>query len=181
MRSLDALRAAVGELGDALAVSCNGFVSRELYRLRDRPENLYLLGSMGLAAPVAMGIALSRPGRRVVVFDGDGNALMGLGGMANIGAAAPRNLLHVILDNGVYASTGAQGTVSRRVPLEEVARACGYARACRVRDEESLRRAWREEGGPACIVVEVEPSDGAGLPRVGIPPPELARRFREVL
>jgi thiamine pyrophosphate-dependent acetolactate synthase large subunit-like protein len=181
MKSLDALQVVVEELGDGLAVSCNGFVSRELFLLRDRPGNLYLLGSMGLAAAVGMGIALSRPGRRVAVLDGDGNALMGLGGMANVAAAAPRNLLHVILDNGAYASTGAQGTVSRRVPLEEVARACGYARACRVRDAESLRRAWREEGGPACLLVEVEPSDGAGLPRVEIPPPELARRFREAM
>ncbi len=184
MRSLEALEVLLEDMGDDLLVSCNGFASRELYMKRDRPENLYLLGSMGLAAAVGMGVALARPDRRVVVLDGDGNALMGLGGMANAAAAAPRNFVHVILDNGVYASTGAQGTVSRRVPLEEVARACGYARALRVRDIESLRKAWREAreaDGPVCLLAEVEPSVGEGLPRVEIPPPELARRFSEAV
>jgi len=184
MKSVEALEVLLEDAGDDVVLSCNGYVSRELYGLRDRPGNFYLLGSMGLAAAVGMGVALARPRRRVVVLDGDGNALMGLGGMANVAAAAPRNFFHVILDNGAYASTGAQRTVSRRVPLEEVARACGYARVRRVRDAESLRRAWREArgaGGPACLLAEVEPSDGAGLPRVGISPPALARRFSEAL
>ncbi len=184
MKSLDALTVLLGELGDELLVACNGHVSRELYLLRDRPGNFYMLGSMGLAASVGMGVALARPDRRVAVLDGDGNALMGLGAMANVAAAAPGNLVHVILDNGAYASTGAQKTVSGRVPLEEVARACGYACVRRVRDAEPLRRAWRElrgGEGPVCLLVEVEPSRGEGLPRVDLPPPELARRFSEAV
>lgn len=182
MKSLDALRMIDGSLADALVVCCNGYPSRELYSLRDRPENFYMIGSMGLAGPIALGVALARPGRRVVVLDGDGNVLMALGAMANVGAAAPPNLVHVILDNGAYASTGSQRTISRQVPLEEVARACGYAPVRRVRDAESLERVWAEiADGPACIVVEVEPTDGAGLPRVEIEPPALARRFAEAI
>ncbi len=182
MKSLDALRLLDGRLGGALVVCCNGYPSRELYALRDRPENFYMIGSMGLAGPIALGVALARPERRVVVLDGDGNVLMALGAMANVGAAAPPNLVHVILDNGAYASTGSQRTISRQVPLEEVARACGYARVRRVREAGSLERAWTETAdGPACLVVEVEPSDGAGLPRVAIDPPALARRFAEAV
>ncbi len=180
MKSLDALRILGEGIGDALVVACNGYPSRELYLLGDRPENFYMIGSMGLAAPIGMGLALARPGRRVVVLDGDGNALMALGAMANVGAARPRNLVHVILDNGAYASTGAQRTVSVQVPLEKVAAACGYARARRVWREESLREAWGDLAGgegPACLLVEVEATDGRGLPRVEIEPPILARRF----
>jgi thiamine pyrophosphate-dependent acetolactate synthase large subunit-like protein len=180
VKSLDALRVLDASLGDALVVCCNGYPSRELYSLRDRPENFYMIGSMGLAGPIALGVALARPDRKVVVLDGDGNVLMALGAMANVGAAAPPNLVHVILDNGAYASTGAQRTVSRRVPLEEVARACGYARVLRVGDAERLSRV-ELGGGPACLVVEVEPTDGAGLARVEIEPPALARRFAEAL
>jgi thiamine pyrophosphate-dependent acetolactate synthase large subunit-like protein len=180
VKSLDALRALDASLGDALVVCCNGYPSRELYSLRDRPENFYMIGSMGLAGPIALGVALARPDRRVVVLDGDGNVLMALGAMANVGAAAPPNLVHVILDNGAYASTGAQRTLSRQVPLEEVARACGYARVLRVRDAEPLSRVGLG-GGPVCLVVEVEPTDGAGLPRVEIEPPALARRFAEAV
>ncbi len=184
MKGIEVLEVLLEDIGDGLLVSCNGFVSRELFMKRDRPGNFYLVGSMGLAASVGMGVALARPDRGVAVLDGDGNALMGLGAMANVAAAAPGNLVHVILDNGAYASTGAQKTVSGRVPLEEVARACGYARVRRVQDAESLRRAWRElrgGEGPACLLAEVEPSRGEGLPRVDLAPPELARRFSEAV
>lgn len=184
MKSLDALKVLAGRLGDALVVCCNGFPSRELYLLGDRPEHFYMIGSMGLAAPIGMGVALARPGRRVVVLDGDGNALMALGAMANVGAARPENLVHVILDNGTYASTGAQRTVSRQVALERVAASCGYAEARRVADPEALLTAWTEivgRPGPSCLLVEVEPTSGEGLPRVEITPPALAGRFREAV
>ena len=184
MKSLDALKVLAEHLGNALVVSCNGYPSRELYLLADRPQNFYMIGSMGLAGPIGAGVALSRPGRRVAVFDGDGNVLMALGALANVGAARPGNFIHVVLDNGAYASTGSQKTVSPDVPIEKVAEACGYRFVRRVRDVAALLVAWREaleREGPSCLLVEVDASTGEGLPRVEIEPPAIARRFREAV
>jgi phosphonopyruvate decarboxylase len=155
--------------------------SRELYRVGDRPEQFYMIGSMGLASSIGLGLALRAPERPVVVLDGDGNVLMNLAGLANIGAAGPENFFHLVIDNGVHASTGGQPTLSADVPLEAVARACGYRRADRVRDlsalELALESLWKTPG-PALLLVEVEPGNPPGIGRVEIEPPELARRFR---
>jgi phosphonopyruvate decarboxylase/sulfopyruvate decarboxylase subunit beta len=176
----EAIAAARACLTDEVVVHANGHICRESFAVGDRPGNFYMIGSMGLASAIGLGIALARPARRVVVFDGDGNVLMALGTLAMVAAERPAHFLHLVFDNGTYGSTGGQATVSRQVPLEEVARACGYARVRRVRDEESLERVEFSDG-PACVVVEVEPTDGAGLPRVEIAPPALARRFAEAI
>ena len=89
-----------------------GFCGRELYALADRPNQLYMVGSMGCVAPLALGLALARPDLTVVALDGDGAALMRLGVLATIGAYGPPNLRHLLLDNGVHDSTGGQATVS---------------------------------------------------------------------
>src|SRR6185503_1828700 len=98
------------------------------------------------------GIAMARPERRVLVFDGDGNVLMNLGTLATIAVAAPANLLHVCFDNGVHASTGGQPTISDRVHLEAVARAAGY------------RWPRRDAGRPSRDGAGVSGTRGAGLP-----------------
>ena len=109
MTRLDALRAVVGRLrDDVLVVACNGMISRELYTLGDQPNRFYMLGSMGLASTIGLGLALRRPERTVVVLDGDGNVLMNMGALGNVGQAGPANFYHLVLDNGVHASTGGQ-------------------------------------------------------------------------
>ena len=105
-----------------------GKTGRELFTLDDRPQQLYQVGSMGCASAMGLGIALNTQ-RPVLVLDGDGAALMKLGAMATIGAHAPGNLIHVLLDNGVHDSTGRQATVSPTVDFAAVAQACGYPRA----------------------------------------------------
>ena len=156
--------------------------SRELYRVGDRPEHFYMIGSMGLASSIGLGLALRRPERPVVVLDGDGNVLMNLGGLANIGAAGLANLYHLVIDNGVHASTGGQRTLSPLVPLEEVSRACGYRRTERVCEVTTLDAAlvslWKDPG-PALLLVEVEPGNPPDIGRVEMEPPLLARRFRK--
>jgi thiamine pyrophosphate-dependent acetolactate synthase large subunit-like protein len=175
MKSLDLIRDLAERAGDALVVACNGLESRELHAVRDRDANFYMIGSMGLASSIGLGLALARPERRVVVLDGDGNLLMALGAMANVGAARPENFTHVVLDNGSYASTGGQATVSGRVALDEIARACGYRWIGL--GAGGLGEALRARG-PAFLHVRVEPASVEGLPRVEIPPPALAARFR---
>jgi thiamine pyrophosphate-dependent acetolactate synthase large subunit-like protein len=170
---------------EVVVIGANGHVSRQVYALRDQPTTFYMIGSMGLASSIALGIALARAETRLAVLDGDGNVLMNLGGLASAGARRPRNFFHVCFDNHAHASTGGQRTISDRVPLEEVARAAGYVWAARAKDPDALERLVREaqmQEGPAFLLAEIEPG---GLPpetpRVGIPPPEMARRVRAAI
>ena len=79
-------------------VSANGFMSRDLFEVNDKESNFYMIGSMGLASSIGLGIALKNPKKRVFVFDGDGNILMNLGSLVTIGSMAPKNLVHIIFD-----------------------------------------------------------------------------------
>jgi sulfopyruvate decarboxylase subunit beta len=185
LRRIDAIAAVSRALpSDTLLVACNGFVGRELHELGDQPRNFYMIGSMGLASSIGLGLALKQPGKRVVVLDGDGNVLMGMGALANVAEAAPPNLYHVVFDNGVHSSTGGQRTISRSARLDEVAQAAGYRWAARVNDEAVLEAAvdaLLAEPGPAMLLVEVDVShDDHAAGRVAMDPPALAQRFREV-
>jgi phosphonopyruvate decarboxylase len=152
-----------------VTVSTTGFISRELFAARDLPGNFYMQGSMGHAAAIALGIALQRPRRTVLVIDGDGAVLMHMGTLSTIGACAPPNLVHVTIDNEAYESTGGQATTSRGTRLEDVARACGYRSAvcCGSRAEvEAALRAARAEPGPSFVLVKVGPAAPGEPPRI---------------
>lgn len=175
MKRWEALAAIAPHLKDALVVVCNGMLGRDLFGLGDRPGQFYMIGSMGLASSIGLGLALAQPKKKVVVLDGDGNVLMNLGGLANIGAAQPRNFHHVIFDNGTHASTGDQQTISKNIRLEEMARVAGYPHVWRSADP----REFFASEGPACLLVEVEPGNQKKVPRVDVAPPEIASRFRK--
>lgn len=181
MQSRAQAMAAIMELlTDEPLIVCNGFPSREAYKLRDRPTNFYMIGSMGAAAGIGLGVALSRPQTKVVVFDGDGNVLMSLGTLATIGALKPKNLIHVVFDNEVYGSTGNQPTFSRVVALDRIAKAAGYVQVERVREREDIIYEFKEmlaNDGPGFLLIKVnEAIEEAD--RVPIEPDELTRRFR---
>lgn len=166
--------------GSHPTVAANGFISRDVYGCRSSPENFYMLGSMGLCAAIGLGIVLSRPGASVVVLDGDGNLLMGMGILSMVGAWQPQHFLHVVLDNGTYGSTGGQPTVAEAVDFAAVACSCGYQRAISVEAPNALReivQAWRKEQGPSLIHVRVSAEESGTSPRVELEPPEIARRF----
>jgi thiamine pyrophosphate-dependent acetolactate synthase large subunit-like protein len=172
MKRWDAIAALAPHFGDALVVACNGMIGRDLWATGDKPAQFYMIGSMGLASSIGLGLALARPKRRVIVLDGDGNVLMNLGTLANIAAAKPANLYHVILDNGTHASTGGQRTIAPHVPLGEIARAAGY-RWVGVDVKEFFAST-----GPSCLHLMVEPGNQKGVPRVEIEPPAMTERFR---
>ena len=167
----------------AALVATTGHCGRELFTIGDREQNLYQVGSMGCASGMGLGVALnvSRP---VIVLDGDGAALMKMGSMATVGARAPENLIHVVLDNGVHDSTGGQATVSPIVDFARVAIACGYRNGI-VTDSvaafaDALKHAIAEPG-PHLIHARIAPGSIEKLGRPTVKPPEVARRFRRFL
>jgi sulfopyruvate decarboxylase beta subunit len=176
-----AIGAVLGLLTDELVVVCNGFPSREAYTQRDRPENFYMIGSMGLAPAIGLGVALAQPRRKVVVLDGDGNVLMALGTLATVGALKPKNFVHIVFDNEAYGSTGNQPTISRTVRLEQVAKAAGYKNVERVRELDDTvyeAKTMLKEDGPSFLLVKVsELTDDVG--RVEIEPAAMTERFRK--
>jgi sulfopyruvate decarboxylase beta subunit len=166
-------------LTDQALIVCNGFPSREVFKLKDRPGNFYMIGSMGVAAAIGLGVALAKPAKTVVVFDGDGNVLMGMGTLATVGALKPKNFIHVVFDNEVYGSTGNQPTVSRIVPLDQVAKAAGYRNVERVREREDLVYEFKDmlrQEGPSFLLVKVT-EQVEDVDRVMLEPPEMTRRF----
>jgi len=181
----EALAVVIPLLRDEVVVHANGFISRESFNINDRLGNFYMIGSMGLASSIALGVALNRPDRRVVVFDGDGNVLMNMGSLAMIAATQPKNLVHFVFDNEVYGSTGNQRTVSSQVPLEEIARASGYLHAHRVDSEVALRTAAREfltQPGPSFLLIKIGPDhEERKIGRITHEPPEIAARFMAAL
>jgi len=165
----------------ALAIACNGMIGRELYTHGDAPSRFYMIGSMGLASSIGLGLALVRPSRTVVVFDGDGNVLMNMGALGSVAAAGAANFYHVVFDNAAHGSTGDQRTISDRVPLDRVAAAAGYRSAARVRAGEPLDAPLAvlfASPGPSMLLVEVERGNQPGIGRVELEPRQLADRFR---
>jgi len=166
---------------NALIIATTGKCGRELFTLRDRPRNLYQVGSMGCASAMALGLALNTS-QPVIVLDGDGAALMHMGNLATIGAEAPRNLIHVLLDNGVHDSTGGQRTVSHGMSFTGIASACGYRMVTRCTDVDMFSERFSEMlkiNGPSLCHVLIAPGSVKKLGRPTILPKDVARRFRK--
>ena len=163
-----------------VVLASTGFCGRELFALQDRPSHFYMVGSMGCVSAIALGLALSRPDLRVVALDGDGAALMRMGTFATIGAYAPPNLWHLLLDNAVHDSTGGQSTVSRRISFAGIAAACGYASALQTAELGKIA-AWLEAGpltGPRFACLLTRPGSPADLPRPTLGPVAVKERLR---
>ena len=163
-----------------VVLASTGFCGRELFALQDRPSHFYMVGSMGCVSAIALGLALSRPDLRVVALDGDGAALMRMGTFATIGAYAPPNLWHLLLDNAVHDSTGGQSTVSRRLSFAGIAAACGYASALQTAELGKIA-AWLEAGpltGPRFACLLTRPGSPADLPRPTLGPVAVKERLR---
>lgn len=158
----------------------------------DPLDFIFVPSSMGQAPSLALGIALAQPARRVFACNGDGSMLMNLGALATISAEAPKNLVLLVLDNGVYEVTGAQPTPGsamgrpdrRGVDFAEIARACGWPSVFRYRDLEDWRDAAADSinaAGPVFIALEVAPIPGAVGPKSPGPALKRAQIFRDAL
>ncbi len=143
-----------------------GNTNFDLFAAGHRPQNFYMLGSMGLAVPIALGVAIAQPERGVIALEGDGSILMSLGCLATIGTVRPRNLTIVIMDNGLYQITGKQVTATgTNTDIVAVARGVGLANSHWVRDhnhfDEMIARRF-DEGGPVLLAAKIDDKPGAG-------------------
>lgn len=181
MKSMEAVLDVLPD--NAGIIATTGKCGRELFTIEDRKQHLYQVGSMGGGAGMGLGAALTVDAP-IVVFDGDGAALMKLGSMATIGSMAPKNLIHMVFDNGTYDSTGGQPTTAPAVRFARVAQACGYAQGWEVDDLAGLKQAVAaalKSPGPHLIHMKIAPGSMSNLGRPTVKPPEVARRFREFL
>jgi phosphonopyruvate decarboxylase len=176
------LRAVQAQLDDQdLLIATTGHTGRELNALDDRPNQFYMVGSMGCASSFGLGVALAQPRRRVIVLDGDGATLMRLGALAAIGNEAPPNLTHIVFDNGMHESTGGQAIARPGVDFAAIAAALGYRHAGHATTPQELLVQLGAPGGPRLIQVAVVPGTLPDLPRPRITPPEVANRLRATL
>jgi sulfopyruvate decarboxylase subunit beta len=185
MNRLTAIKTIIDNLqGDELIVHANGAISRESFFCRDRKENFYLLGSMGLPASVGLGIAVNRPERKVIILDGDGNILMGFGNLPLVGALQPENFIHIVLDNQVYGTTGNQPTISAQISLDKIAAASGYRSSCCVETDSGLINRFSESltlPGPHFIQIKVSCEVTRACPRIPYSAQQMKERFKSCL
>ena len=156
-----------------------GNTNFDLWAAGHRPQNFYMLGSMGLAFPIALGVALAQPKRRVFALEGDGSLLMQLGCLTTIATLAPGNLTMILMDNGSYQITGGQATPAATVAdLIAVAVGCGLSNSAWAADEEDFERLIDQSlaaSTPTLIGVRIDDRPGAGATRRD--PVQIRERF----
>ena len=156
-----------------------GNTNFDLWAAGQRPQNFYMLGSMGLAFPIALGVALAQPERRVFALEGDGSLLMQIGCLSTIAMLAPKNLCMIVMDNGVYQITGAQPTPAAAVSdIVAIAAGCGLADSAWAADEEDFERLVDRSllaSGPVLIGVRIDDKPGVGTTRRD--PVQIRERF----
>ena len=167
----EAVRTLLTDRGDMLVVTGLGSPSYDAYAAGDHDGTFYLWGAMGGAALVGLGLALAQPQRPVVVLTGDGEQLMGLGGLATIAARKPGNLSIVVLDNGRFGETGMQlSHTGLGLDLHRIAEAAGFSDVTEIREMPGVE-AYRPEllrtnGGPRFATLRIRPEN----PERALPP-----------
>ena len=179
MNRFDLTSRLVKKLRNEAVIGGIGNTNFDLWAAGQRPENFYMLGSMGLAVPIALGVAIAQPGRRTFVLEGDGSILMQLGALGTVAAQAPKNLAIVAFDNGMYQITGRQQSLTAgTVDLVAMAKGAGLAQSEWARDESHFEalvdRALRGDG-PWFIGARIDASKPAAVTERD--PALIRRRF----
>ena len=178
----EAIKIISENIGKNPIVSANGFMSRDLFEVNDKESNFYMIGSMGLASSIGLGIALKNLKKRVFVFDGDGNILMNLGSLVTIGSMAPKNLIHIIFDNSSHESTGGQPTQSSIIAIDKIAKSTNYT-VFRTSSKKGLQKILKQiikKSGPILILVKINKSNRVSK-RVSFTPTQIKNRFMEAI
>ena len=154
----EAISVAIEEIGNKPIIAANGYISRDLFNVCDKESNFYMIGSMGLASSIGLGVAIKNPKKRIFVFDGDGNILMNLGSLVTIGSLKPKNLVHIIFDNASHESTGGQPTNSSKIKIKKMAQNANYT-VHETNNEKNFRKILQniqKKPGPIMIIVKIK-------------------------
>ena len=182
MKTADALKAIISSIeSDSLAIFSDGKISTETLFINDSPNHFYMLGSMGQASMIGLGIAIGQPQRRCIVIEGDGNLLMNPASMIVIGQYKPKNLFHIIIDNGVYETTGSQKTI--KWDMYRIAEQCGYNKIYNFNLEKKGKTlsAIFKEDGPVFIRIKVKPGSLSNVPSFSKTPQKIIKDFKQSL
>ena len=156
-----------------------GNTNFDLWAAGHRPQNFDMLGSMGLAFPIALGVALAQPDRRIIALEGDGSLLMQLGALSTVASVRPKNLTMIVMDNGIYQITGAQPTPAADVAdVVAIAIGSGLANSAWAADEEDFERLVESSltaSEPSLIAVRIDDKPGVGTTRRD--PVQIRERF----
>tara|TARA_B100000029_G_C17352787_1_gene879579 strand:+ start:218 stop:775 length:558 start_codon:yes stop_codon:yes gene_type:complete len=178
----EAIDIIVNEIDNEPIISANGYISRDLFNVEDKISNFYMIGSMGLASSIGLGVAMKNQNKKIFVFDGDGNILMNLGSLITIGSIKPKNLIHVIFDNNSHESTGGQPTNSKNVKIAKIGHDANYKvfEIDKKEELEKLLRKIKKNSGPIMIVIKIK-SKKIVSKRINHEPPKIKQRFMRSL
>ena len=176
MKRFDGIKDVMKHVENEIVVCNIGFPSRELYEIKDRSKNFYMLGSMGLASSIGLGLAISKNKEKIIVFDGDGSILMNLGSLVTIFNQNPNNFILIVFDNGCYGSTGNQCTYAQNVNLLEVAKSIGFKNSYDYNKIDFKDILKNKQDNSIFILYKLLPGN-ADSPIIDMEPEEIKNRF----
>ena len=174
----EAISVIVEKMSNQPIISANGLISRDLFDTCDRNSNFYMIGSMGLASSIGLGLALQNPKKMIYVFDGDGNILMNLGSLTTISKLKPKNFIHIIFDNSSHESTGGQPTSTNKISIDAIAKAVNF-KVFRCNSKKNLDETFKKiknMAGPIIILMKISKSEKISG-RISLPPKKIKSRF----
>lgn len=184
MKRYDVIKRIVQTIDDELLISNIGFPSRELYGIKDRPNTFYMSGSMGMATPIGLGLALALEKhddeRKVVVIDGDGSLLMNFGELITVYAQNPKNLIIALIDNEAYGSTGSQETYTSMINLYNIVKSIGFKEVYHINAKENIddinMSEYVNKKGPIFLHIKTNPGN-SDAPIIDLTPSQIKNRF----
>ena len=178
----EAMEIVIEEIGEQPIISANGYISRDLFNVLDKKNNFYMIGSMGLASSIGLGVAIKNTKKKIFVFDGDGNILMNLGSLITIGTTKPKNLVHVIFDNSSHESTGGQPTATNKIQLSKIAKSANF-KVFQTKTKKQVVNIFQKIkliSGPIMIIIKIEKGKITSK-RINIEPTKIKNRFMDSL
>jgi phosphonopyruvate decarboxylase len=169
---------------ETILLASTGKCGRELFEIEDTLHNLYMIGSMGCVSSIGLGIALTRPKKRIIAIDGDGALLMRMGSLATNGYYRTKNLLHILLDNNSHDSTGGQQTVSENVQFMKIASEAGYERSIAANDVKTIDaiiEKWKESPALTFIHAKIKKGSKKNLGRPTVSPVHVKERIMKFI
>lgn len=169
---------------NTVLLATTGKTGRELFEVADKPNHLYMVGSMGCISSLGLGLALSRPDKKIIVIDGDGAAIMRMGSFTTNAYYQPPNLIHILLDNNTHDSTGGQATVSHNIDFVDQAASVCYPTAIRVGSLDELTKVvvkWQMNGGLTFVYLKIAKGSSKDLGRPTMKPHEVKSRLMKFI